>query len=97
VLGWDADTEVLDRIGVDVTRLDSGCCGLAGNFGFEPGHEEVSRAIAGQVLLPALAQTPETTVVLADGFSCRTQIHQLDETGHRAHHVAELLAQAARS
>jgi hypothetical protein len=49
------------------------------------------------VLLPALAQTPETTVVLADGFSCRTQIHQLDETGHRAHHVAELLAQAARS
>jgi FAD/FMN-containing dehydrogenase/Fe-S oxidoreductase len=97
VLGWDADTAVLDRIGVDVTRLDSGCCGLAGNFGFEPGHEQVSRAIAGQVLLPALARTPETTVVLADGFSCRTQIHQLDETGHRAHHLAELLAQAARS
>jgi Fe-S oxidoreductase len=97
VLGWDADTAVLDRIGVDVTRLDSGCCGLAGNFGFEPGHEQVSEAIAHQVLLPALAQTPPSTVVLADGFSCRTQIHELDRTGHRAHHVAELLAQAARS
>jgi Fe-S oxidoreductase len=97
VLGWDADTAVLDRIGVDARRLDSGCCGLAGNFGFQPGHEQVSRAIAEQALLPALAEAAPGTVVLADGFSCRTQIHELDPTRHRAHHVAELLAQAARS
>ncbi|KDN74116.1 hypothetical protein DF19_42805, partial [Streptomyces olindensis] len=83
VLGWDADGELLRRAGVDAERLEAGCCGLAGNFGFERGHLAVSEACAEQALLPRLrAEAPET-VVLADGFSCRTQIHELDSGGPR--------------
>jgi Fe-S oxidoreductase len=92
VLKWDADQELLDRAGADVERLESGCCGLAGNFGFTAGHGEVSEACAEQVLLPRLRAADAGTVVLADGFSCRTQIHQLDSGGHEGHHLAELLA-----
>jgi FAD/FMN-containing dehydrogenase/Fe-S oxidoreductase len=94
VMGWDADAELLSRAGVDVERLDSGCCGLAGNFGFEKGHLEVSEACAERALLPRLRDTDHGTEVLADGFSCRTQIHQLDSGGHEARHLAELLARA---
>ncbi|MEU5362393.1 FAD-binding and (Fe-S)-binding domain-containing protein [Streptomyces sp. NPDC005925] len=94
VLGWDADRELLRGAGVDVERLDSGCCGLAGNFGFERGHLDVSRACAERVLLPRLRAADAETVVLADGFSCRTQIHELDGGGHEAVHLAELLATA---
>lgn len=93
VMGWDADLELLRRAGVDAEHLESGCCGLAGNFGFEAGHKEVSEAAAERVLLPRLRDTPADTVVLADGFSCRTQIHELDSGGHEAVHLAELLAQ----
>ncbi|MDN3021426.1 FAD-binding and (Fe-S)-binding domain-containing protein [Streptomyces sp. S.PB5] len=92
VLGWDADRELLRRAGVDVERLDSGCCGLAGNFGFERGHLDVSEACAERVLLPRLREAEEGAVVLADGFSCRTQIHELDSGGHEGVHLAELLA-----
>ena len=92
VLGWDADRELLRRAGVDAEQLDSGCCGLAGNFGFERGHREVSEACAERVLLPRLRDAETGTVVLADGFSCRTQIHELDSGGHEAIHLAELLA-----
>ncbi|HET6210689.1 MAG TPA: hypothetical protein VFD94_09925, partial [Jatrophihabitans sp.] len=68
-----------------------GCCGLAGNFGVERGHFEVSVAVAEQALLPAVRQADPATVLLADGFSCRTQLEQLsDRTGQ---HLAELLAQ----
>jgi FAD/FMN-containing dehydrogenase/Fe-S oxidoreductase len=94
VLGWDADRELLQRAGVDVERLDSGCCGLAGNFGFTAGHGEVSEACAEQVLLPRLRGADRDTVVLADGFSCRTQIHEYDNGGHEGVHLAELLARA---
>jgi Fe-S oxidoreductase len=92
VLKWDADRTLLERAGADVERLDSGCCGLAGNFGFTAGHGAVSEACAEQVLLPRLRAAEAGTVVLADGFSCRTQIHQLDSGGHEGHHLAELLA-----
>ncbi|GAB2999370.1 FAD-binding and (Fe-S)-binding domain-containing protein [Streptomyces pseudoechinosporeus] len=92
VLGWDADAELLRRAGVDVEHLESGCCGLAGNFGFERGHLDVSQACAERVLLPRLREAPARTVVLADGFSCRTQIHELGSTGHEGVHLAELLA-----
>jgi FAD/FMN-containing dehydrogenase/Fe-S oxidoreductase len=92
VLGWDADRRLLERTGVEVEALESGCCGLAGNFGFTAGHQEVSVACAEQVLLPRLREAEPGTVVLADGFSCRTQIHELDDTGHRAIHLAQLLA-----
>jgi Fe-S oxidoreductase len=92
IMGWDPDRDVLERAGVGVERLDSGCCGLAGNFGFTAGHGEVSRALAEQTLLPRLREADDDTVVLADGFSCRTQIHDLDSGGHEAVHLAELLA-----
>jgi len=97
VLGWDADQELLARAGVDVERLDSGCCGLAGNFGFEPDHLEVSVACAERVLLPRVRAADPGTVVLADGFSCRTQVHELDSGGREAMHLAELLARPRHS
>jgi Fe-S oxidoreductase/FAD/FMN-containing dehydrogenase len=96
IMKWDADRELLDRSGVDVERLDSGCCGLAGNFGFTAGHAAVSEALAEQTLLPRIRQAPEGTAVLADGFSCRTQIHDLDSGGREAMHLAELLAELSR-
>ena len=94
VLGWDADAELLERSGLDVERLESGCCGLAGNFGFTAGHGEVSEACAEQVLLPRLREADDTTTVLADGFSCRTQISQLDSGGKEGQHLAQVLASA---
>ena len=94
VLGWDADRALLEQTGADVERLDSGCCGLAGNFGFTAGHGEVSEAVAEHVLLPRLRESAPGTAVLADGFSCRTQISQLDSGGAEGHHLAQLLAAA---
>ncbi len=95
VLGWDADRELLESAHVEVDQLESGCCGLAGNFGFEKGHLPVSVACAESVLLPAVRNADPETRVLADGFSCRTQIHQLDSGGREAMHLAELLQAAA--
>lgn len=89
VLGWSADAALLRKAGAEVTRL-GGCCGLAGNWGVEQGHHDVSVAIAGQQLLPAVADLADDAVVLADGFSCRTQLDQL--AGRRGRHLAELLA-----
>ncbi|WP_169797114.1 (Fe-S)-binding protein, partial [Streptacidiphilus griseoplanus] len=92
-LGTEADRRVTARIGLDNRQLDSGCCGLAGNFGYERGHYEVSRAAAERVLLPEVRAAGPETLVLADGFSCRTQIAQL-AGGRRALHLAEVLAGA---
>jgi FAD/FMN-containing dehydrogenase/Fe-S oxidoreductase len=92
IMKWDTDRQLLERSGVEVERLDSGCCGLAGNFGFTAGHGEVSRALAEQTLLPRVREASEDTVVLADGFSCRTQLHDLDSGGKEGTHLAELLA-----
>ena len=94
VLGFDADRAVMAGAGIRADIPDSGCCGLAGNFGFERGHYEVSRAVGERVLLPAVRAAPATTAVVADGFSCRTQIAH--GTGRRAVHLAELLAAALR-
>ena len=96
IMGWDKDQRLLHEAGVEVERLDSGCCGLAGNFGFERGHLDVSKACAEQVLLPAVRSADPDTALLADGFSCRTQIHELAGTGRDAVHLAELLARSAR-
>ena len=96
VLKWDADRKLLERVGVHVERLDSGCCGLAGNFGFTAGHGVVSQALAEQTMLPRIRGAPEETLVLADGFSCRTQIHDLDSGGRDGVHLAELLADLLR-
>ncbi len=81
-------------MGVDAEVLDSGCCGLAGNFGFEKGHYGVSQACGERVLFPALRVAEPDDVILADGFSCRTQIEQGDAGGRSAVHFAELLAAA---
>ena len=90
VLGFEADEEVMSRAGVNAEVLDAGCCGLAGDFGFERGHYEVSMACAEHALLPAVRRAEPTTMVLADGFSCRTQIaHGSDR---EAKHLAEVLA-----
>ncbi|MGN6783026.1 MAG: FAD-binding and (Fe-S)-binding domain-containing protein [Marmoricola sp.] len=88
VLGWQADAALLARTGATVTRL-GGCCGLAGNFGVEEGHYETSVAVAEHQLLPAVRAAGPDAVVLADGFSCRTQLADLADV--RAVHLAELL------
>ncbi|MEU6395197.1 FAD-binding and (Fe-S)-binding domain-containing protein [Streptomyces sp. NPDC046939] len=89
VLGDAADRRLRERAGL-VGELSGGCCGLAGNFGFERGHYEVSVACAEEALLPGVRAAGEETLVLADGFSCRTQVEQL--AGVRARHLAEVLA-----
>jgi hypothetical protein len=76
--------------------LDSGCCGLAGNFGFEAGHHDVSIACAERVLMPAVRHADDASVIAADGFSCRTQIEQGNAAGRRAMHLAELVHGAQR-
>jgi len=89
VLGFTADADLLTGAGARLQSL-GGCCGLAGNFGVERGHYEVSVAVAEQALLPAARAAGPDTVLLADGFSCRTQLDQLsDRTGV---HLAQLLA-----
>ncbi len=88
VMGWHADSALLARTGAEVTTV-GGCCGLAGNFGVERGHYDVSRAVAETALLPAV-RAAEGAVVLADGFSCRTQLDQLAHVSGM--HLAQLLA-----
>jgi FAD/FMN-containing dehydrogenase/Fe-S oxidoreductase len=88
VMGWDADAALLRQAGAGLTRVGS-CCGLAGNFGMERGHYEVSAAVAATELLPAVSAAPGA-VVLADGFSCRTQLTDL--ANRPSLHLAELLA-----
>ena len=88
VMGWDTDQALLESLGAHVTRLE-GCCGLAGNFGMEAGHYDLSVAVASHSLLPSLSAQPDA-VYLADGFSCRTQAAQL--AGRGGLHLATLLA-----
>jgi FAD/FMN-containing dehydrogenase/Fe-S oxidoreductase len=90
VLGFDADRALMAEASINAVVPDSGCCGLAGNFGFERGHYEVSAAVGERVLLPAVRAAEPDTVIVADGFSCRTQIAQA--TPRRAVHLAQLLA-----
>ena len=78
--------------GYRVETVDSGCCGMAGSFGFEREHYEVSLAMAEQRLLPAVRQEPESTLIVAAGASCRQQIEQ--GTGRRVLHPAEALRDA---
>jgi FAD/FMN-containing dehydrogenase/Fe-S oxidoreductase len=93
VLGTGADAELLHAMELDVARPDSGCCGMAGSFGYERGeHYDVSMAAGERVILPEVRAADESTLVLADGFSCRSQIAA---GSHRqALHLAEVLALA---
>jgi Fe-S oxidoreductase len=89
IMGWETDRQLLVRSGAEVEAV-GGCCGLAGNFGVERGHYDVSLAVAETALLPAVRSAPHDAVVLADGFSCRTQLAQLANV--QALHLAQLLA-----
>ncbi|MFJ3866980.1 FAD-binding and (Fe-S)-binding domain-containing protein [Streptomyces nigra] len=91
VLGDAPDCRLREAAGL-TGGLSGGCCGLAGNFGFEKGHYDVSVACAEEQLLPAVRDAGEDAVVLADGYSCRTQLEQL--AGVRGRHLAEVLAEA---
>ncbi|WP_246241760.1 FAD-binding and (Fe-S)-binding domain-containing protein [Flexivirga aerilata] len=88
VMSWDADAALLGRAGAEVRRI-GGCCGLAGNFGVERGHYDVSVAVAETNLLPAVRDARPGDVILADGFSCRTQLRDL--AGADGIHLAQLL------
>jgi len=72
----NAEEAVLKRLGLDYEILDSGCCGMAGSFGFESDKYDVSVACGKRVLLPAVRRANKDTLVIADGFSCREQIQQ---------------------
>jgi Fe-S oxidoreductase len=92
VMGMSAEEQLYERMGLDYELLDSGCCGLAGSWGFEDGHYDLSVKIGERRLLPRVRDAGESTLVIADGFSCKTQIEQL--TGRHALHTAEVLAMA---
>ncbi len=92
ILKMQAERDLLKQVGVDFEVLDSGCCGMAGSFGFEAGKYDVSVKCAERVLLPAVRGAEADTVILADGFSCRTQIEELGP--RRTVHLAELLKEA---
>ncbi|MCE3550696.1 FAD-binding protein [Pseudonocardia sp. RS11V-5] len=95
VIGTDPDHALLRRMGVDLQLPDSGCCGMAGSFGYGAGEQyEVSVAAGERVILPAVRRAAPDTLILADGFSCRSQIRH--GTGRDALHLAQVLATAAR-
>ncbi|NUR75443.1 MAG: FAD-binding oxidoreductase, partial [Thermoleophilia bacterium] len=88
--GLEPEHELLRRMGLEVEPLQTGCCGMAGSFGFERGHYDVSMAIGELALLPAVRRAAADDLIVADGFSCRTQIEQAG-TGRRALHVADVI------
>jgi hypothetical protein len=94
VMKLDAEQEALRSMGLDFDLLDSGCCGMAGSFGFERDHYDVSMKVGELVLLPAVRAAASDTLIIADGFSCRTQIAQ--STDRRALHLADLIEMAER-
>ncbi|MGB7191166.1 MAG: FAD-linked oxidase C-terminal domain-containing protein [Acidobacteriaceae bacterium] len=91
LMKMDSELALLQRAGADVTLLDSGCCGMAGPFGFEREKFDVSQTLAERVLLPAVRSAAPETLLVTDGFSCREQIAQ--NSPRRALHLAEVLAQ----
>ena len=94
VMKMDCAPELLKHIGLKFQILDSGCCGMAGSFGFEAEHYEVSVRCGERVLLPTVRETSREKLLIADGFSCREQIAQL--ANRRALHTAEVVARALR-
>jgi FAD/FMN-containing dehydrogenase/Fe-S oxidoreductase len=94
LVGMAPTTRVLERVeGLEFSVLDSGCCGMAGSFGYEQGHYEVSQACGERVLFPAVRKAAEEDLVVASGFSCRHQISDFCQ-GRPSLHLAELLAMA---
>ena len=94
IMGMTDEEAVLARLGLDVTVLDAGCCGMAGSFGFEKDHFDVSIKCGERVLLPAVRAAARDTLIIADGFSCREQIAQT--TDRHALHLAQVIQMALR-
>lgn len=93
IMKTDCDKELLKKMEIDFTILDSGCCGMAGSFGYEQGERyNVSVKCGERVLLPAVREASPETIILSDGFSCREQIEQL--TNRKALHLASLIKMA---
>jgi FAD/FMN-containing dehydrogenase/Fe-S oxidoreductase len=88
--GMDPEQQLLQRMGLDVDQVSGGCCGLAGSWGFEAGKYGISISCGEQALLPAVRSAAEETIVVANGFSCKTQIEQ-SGSGRRALHVAQVM------
>jgi Fe-S oxidoreductase len=92
VMGFDAEQKVFDRLGLQAEIPDSGCCGLAGSWGFEKEKYDISMQCGERVIFPAVRDAAPDTVLLADGFSCRTQIEQ--GTDRQPVHLAQLIRDA---
>ena len=84
------ETAILDRLGLDYEIMQSGCCGMAGSFGFEADKYDVSMRAAQRSLLPTIKSASNETLVLANGFSCREQIEQA--TNRNTAHISEIIA-----
>jgi Fe-S oxidoreductase len=95
ILHFDDEEKILKKLGLDVDYPDSGCCGMAGAFGFEPDKYELSMRVGERVLLPAVREASRDTIIIADGFSCREQIAQ--GTDREALHLAQVLQMAIRN
>jgi FAD/FMN-containing dehydrogenase/Fe-S oxidoreductase len=95
IAGMDRETALLKRVdGLDFRVLDAGCCGMAGAFGYEANHYEMSRALAERVLVPAIKAAGPDTIVISDGFSCRSQVRHFCP-GTRVMHLAQVLGPKA--
>ncbi len=92
IMKFDADKRLLKKLGLEVDVLDSGCCGMAGAFGFEKEHYDVSLKCGERVLLPEVRKSGKDTLIVADGFSCREQIRQT--TDRKALHRAQVMKMA---
>jgi Fe-S oxidoreductase len=92
LMGMEAERKVLSKLGLDFGILDSGCCGMAGSFGFEKAHYDVSIQVGEHELLPAVREAADDTLIIADRFSCRAQIAQTTE--RRALHLAQVIDMA---
>jgi FAD/FMN-containing dehydrogenase/Fe-S oxidoreductase len=93
--GISSEQKLLERMGLEVEELESGCCGMAGAWGYEPDHYEISMACADRVLLPRIREAGSDTLIVADGFSCKTQIEQAG-LARRALHAAQVIELAHR-
>src|SRR5207247_5638583 len=92
IVKLESEEKVLKKMGLDFEMLDSGCCGMAGSFGFEAEKYEVSVKVGELVLLPAVRKASPETLIIADGFSCREQLEQL--TTRHALHLADVMQMA---
>ncbi len=89
ILKFEEEKKLLQRVGLDFQILDSGCCGMAGSFGFEKQHYDISIKIGERVLLPAIKASSSETLIIMNGFSCREQVMQT--TGRKVLHLAQVL------